>query len=775
MDRIASTHSVARSSGSAADTSGGRLLAGAGEPCAVPAGGSAARIRRPQTRAATIVRREMLARLTAIGDDVSLVLVVAPGGYGKTTALAQWVKADDRPAGWIQLEEADNDPTTLARDIASAVAEAQGLGHECRAALSAIADAGEGGAVAELIKFLRTMDKPALLVLDDLSHVRRSVALDMVVSVATNLPAGWQVAVASQRRSRLRVGRLRSQGRVVEFGPKDLAFSTTEAREVLLGLGLALPDATVQAIVTHTEGWPAGVCLAALSMAGRPDPAAAADELTGDSRYIVDYFRDEVLTRESAEAVRFLLRTSVLDRFCGSLCDAVLDTTGSATRLHEIEALNLFMVPEDSQGQWYRYHRLFREMLQSQLRSREPGEERRIRLRASAWYESHEAPEQAIVYAVAAGDDARAARLITAHTQQLHAAGGMSRVRSWLDALDEDVVRSYPPLAAIATWIWALTGDAARAQWSLRAAESGSFDGPLPDGSASLTSAVHRARAALAPDGIEAMRADGRRAVELEPPGSPWHTMAALLYGCACVFAGARDEAVQEFERAARLGRQNATPGASFALAQRALLAAEEGDWTTAAACAEDSRRLVDSAGLQTSLSSLTTYLANARVALHRGDAPAALTATAGAQRLYRRPSPVAFPWLGAQTAILMGRTLLDLGDQPAAEVKATDAGRHLALLPVAGALRDQLHGLLVDLERARSRTEAAEGVNLSAAELRILPLLPTYLSLGDIARELEISRNTVKTEVAAIYRKLDVKNRKEAVRRALDIGLLKP
>jgi LuxR family maltose regulon positive regulatory protein len=718
----------------------------------------------------------LLARFTAIGNDVSLVLVVAPGGYGKTTALGQWVKADDRPVGWIQLDEADNDPTTLVGDIASAVAEAQGAVHEYGPALAAIADAGNGGAVPQLIAFLRTMERPALLVLDDLDRIEHSVALDVVVSVATHLPAGWQVAVASQRRHPLlRVGRLRSQGRVVEFGLNDLAFSAAEAREVLRGLGLTLPDPAVQAIVAHTEGWPAGVCLAALSIAGRPDPEAAAGELTGDSRYIVDYFRDEVLTRESATAVRFLLRTSVLDRFCGSLCDAVLDTTGSAARLHEIAALNLFMVPEDSEGEWYRYHRLFGEMLQSELRRREPGDESQIRRRASVWYEAQEAPEQAIVYAIAARDDARAARLITAYTQQLHAAGGMSRVRSWLDALDENAVRSYPPLAAMATWIWALTGDAPRAQWSLRVAEAGAFDGPLPDGSASLESAVSRARAALAPYGIEEMRADGRRAVALEPLGSPWHTMAALLHGCACLFAGARDEAVREFERAGQLGRESAAPGASFALAQRALLAAEEGDWTTAALCADDSRTLVDSAGLHTSLSSLTTYLATARVALHRGDTGAALTATAGAQRLYRRPSPAAFPWLAAQTAILLGRTLLDLGDQPTAEVKATEAGRYVALLPVQGVLQDQLHGLLVDLERARTRTEAADDVSLTAAELRILPLLQTHLSLGDIAWELDISRNTVKTEVAAIYRKLHATNRKQAVRRARDIGLLRP
>jgi len=766
MDRIAPARSVGRSSARSTGTSEGRLPVFGRDTSAVPAIG----IRRPETRRAAVVRQDLLAGLTAVGDDVPLILVVAPPGYGKTTALSQWVREDARAAGWIELDEADNDPTTLVRHIASAVAGAQGLGPEPPPALAAIEDSP---AVPELIGFLRTMEEPALLVLDDLDRLRRSAALDVVVAVAANLPAGWQLAAASQRRSRLRIGRLRSQGRVVEFGPADLAFTADEARELVGRFGVDLSDTAVRAILAHTEGWPAGVYLAALLMAGRSDPAAAAAEITGDNRYIVDYFRDEILTQESADTVRFLLRTSVLDRFCASLCDAVLDTTGSAAWLGQIEALDLFIVPEDDQGEWYRYHRLFAEMLQSELRRREPGEEVRILRRASAWYETQDRPEEAIVYAIAARDDTRTARLIAAHTRQLNRAGKIGQVRSWLDAANEDMFRSYPPLAAMATWVWAITGDAARAQWSLRVAESGSFEGPLPDGSASLESAVLRARAALAPDGIEAMRADGRRAVELEPPGSYWHTTAAMLYGCACAFAGDREEAVRELERAGRLGRDIGSPGASLAFAQRALLAADEGDWATAAACADDSHRLVVTAGMQTSLTSLTTYLADARVALHRGDSQAALANTASAQRLYRQPSPAAFPWWAAQTAIVLGRILLDLGDERAARVKATEADRYLAVLLTEGVLREQLEQLVADLDRRQTRTDAVDGVSLTAAELRILPLLQTHLSLGEIAHHLVVSRNTVKTQVAAIYRKLDATNRTEAVQKARDSDLL--
>jgi LuxR family maltose regulon positive regulatory protein len=294
----------------------------------------------------------------------------------------------------------------------------------------------------------------------------------------------------------------------------------------------------------------------------------------------------------------------------------------------------------------------------------------------------------------------------------------------------------------------------------------------MPDGSASLESAVLRARASLAPHGLAAMRADAERAVVLEPPGSPWHTMASLLHGSACLLLGDRAAAVQEFERAARLGRDDARPGSSFALGQLALLAVDDGDWPTAASCAYDARGLIDAAGLETAVTSLPAYAACALVALHRGNVQAARIDGAVALRLYRRPSPVAFPWLAVQMAIRLGRLLLEFDDPAGAQRKATDAGRLLPLLGNATVLTEQHHRLVAELDRVRTRA-ASDGTTLTAAELRILPLLPTHLSLAEIARQLVLSRNTVKTQVAAIYRKLDATSRTEAVQRANDLGLL--
>jgi LuxR family transcriptional regulator, maltose regulon positive regulatory protein len=724
----------------------------------------------PQLRPGAVRRWALLARLARIGRDVRLVLVVAPAGYGKTTTLAQWGEVEDRRFSWLQLDDTDNDLAAMLGDIAS-TARAEWHPGELAPVLALAKEGRTDEAVGELASLLAGVE-PGVVVLDDLHTIRRSAALQVVTDLAMALPAGWVIAAASQSRPRIRLGRLRSQGRLIEFGPADLAFGPDETADLLRKLGVDLPAPEVRKIVAHTEGWPAGVYLAGLSIAAQPDPIEAAGEITGSSRYILDYFLDEVLTRQSAQTVRFLLRTSVLDRICGSLCDAVLDTTGSAAWLNEIQALNLFIIPDDDRGEWYRYHRLFAEMLQSELHRREPGEESRVRRRAAVWYEQHGHPEEAVGYAMAAGDQRTAARLITAYAQRLNSEGRIRLVRAWLDALDEQLLLADPPLAATAAWVWSLTGDGPRALSALHLAEDAGFDGPMPDGSASLQSAVLRARAGLAPNGLAAMRADAELAVALEPPGSPWHTMASLLHGSACLLLGDRDVAVQELERAALLGREQARPGSSMALGQLALLAADEGDWLTAASCAYDARAIIDSAGLETSVTSLPVYAATASVALHRGNVQAARIDAAVALRLYRRPSPIAFPWLAAQMAIRLGRLLLAFDDAAGAQRKATEAGRYLPLLGTATALAEQHRELVAELDRARTRA-VSDGTALTAAELRVLPLLPTHLSLAEIARQLVLSRNTVKTQVAAIYRKLDATSRTQAVKRATDLGLL--
>jgi LuxR family maltose regulon positive regulatory protein len=457
----------------------------------------------------------------------------------------------------------------------------------------------------------------------------------------------------------------------------------------------------------------------------------------------------------------------------GPLCDHVLGRSGSASRLAEAARRNLFVVPLDRPGEWYRYHRLVAEMLISELRRREPGEEFGVHRRAAAWYEERGLPEKAIAHALASRDTLTTARLVNRHAQGFVGAGRLRTVRGWLDALDYDGLTSYPPLAITAAWIFALDGDPLSAQRCLHAAERGSFDGPMPDGSSSLFSAVSVLRAAMGSLGVERMLIDATAAMELEPPGSPWHPAAIGTLGVAHVLSGATEQAVKELGLAARLGVVGQRPAAVAALGELSLLAAEEDDWAGAEQRAYQALDLIAVGGIQEHVFAILGYVAAARVAAHQRNHALAGRHLGTALRLYATPSPAAFPWLSAQVAITLGQIFLDLGDFAAARFRAEEARGHLTRLLTEGVLRQQLRLLLADLARKGGHPRVPSAMALSTAEMRVLQLLPTHLSLGEIGDELHTSRNTVKTQVAAVYRKLQCSTRTEAVRRGHELGLL--
>jgi LuxR family transcriptional regulator, maltose regulon positive regulatory protein len=720
-----------------------------------------------------IARTGLLRRLAAIPDDVPLVLLTAPAGYGKTTALSQWWAADDRGFAWVTVDKADNDPVALATRIAVALHRVEPLDPAVFQALGV----GDGSrhlvAFPHLLASLRSWTQPGVLVLDDIHELRSVEALNFIHGLAAGLPPGFHLAVGS--RLQLSLGRLRSENRCAEFGPDDLAFTEEEARAVLVGAGVECSDEALRALVRRTEGWPAGVYLAALAIRAAPDAAEAAGGIAGDDPLIVDYFRDQLLARESPETVRFLVRTSPLRQMCASLCDHVLGRSGSASRLADAARRNLFVVPLDRRGEWYRYHRLLADMLLAELRRREPGEEFQVHRRAAGWYEERGQAETAIAHAIASHDTRTAAELVNRHTQEFAAAGRVRTVRGWLDALGDDGLTSYPPLATSAAWIFAVEGDPLRAQGCLHAAERSSFDGPLPDGSRSLDSAITVLRAVMGALGVERMLLDATAAVDLEPPGSTWHPAARAALGVAYALTGDPEQAVKELRLAARLGADRQRLAAVTALSEISLLAAESEDWPTAALEAGQALDLIETGGIQDSVFSILGYAAAARVAVHQGDEKAARRHVGLALRLYATPSPAAFPWISGQIAITLGKIFLDLGDFAAARYREEEARGHLARLHSDGVLRDQLRRLSAGLARHGGPARVPSAMALSAAEMRVLQLLPTHLSLAEIGDELHTSRNTVKTQVAAVYRKLQCSTRTEAVHRGRDLGLLQP
>jgi LuxR family maltose regulon positive regulatory protein len=732
-----------------------------------------AKIQRPVHRDGLIPRTRLLEALAATPEHVSLIVVTAPAGYGKTTALSQWAAADSRRFAWVTVDEADEDPVRLAGHVALALHRIQPLDPAVFRAL----EVGDGSrhltALGHLLTSLRNANRRGVLVLDDVHELRNVAAMNFIRALAAGLPAGFQLAVGS--RLTLGFGRLRSEDRAIEFGVDDLVFTTEEVRAILTHAGVDASDDTVGALVRRTEGWPAGVYLAARAIRTAADPAAAARRVTGDDPYIADYFRDELLVQEWPETVRFLIRTAPLDQLSGALCDQVHHRSGSADRLAEAARRNLFVVPLDRRGEWYRYHPLIAEMLLSELRRREPGEESRLHRRAAGWYEEQGQPEKAIGHRLAGGDTLRAAALINRHAPDFVAAGRLQTVRRWLDALGQDGLVSYPPLAITAAWMLALIGDMPGTQRCLHAAERGSFDGPLPDGSSSLASAITVLRASLGALGVDRMLLDARAATESEPPGSPWFPAAMATLGIAHALTGAADVAVKELDLAVRNGREGRPPTAAVvALAELSLLAVERDDWPDAEEKADEAVDLIQTAGIEEQLFSILGYVAAAQVAAHHGNSVAARRHASTVLRMNTALSPAVIPWLSAQVAITLAETFINLGDFAAARFRAAEAGRHLAGLLTEGTLRQQLRRVTARLAHDVGPARVPSAMTLTTAEMRVLQLLLTHLSLGQIGEELHISRNTVKAHVAAIYRKLQCSTRTEAVARARDLGLLR-
>jgi LuxR family maltose regulon positive regulatory protein len=720
-------------------------------------------------RRGQVRRSRLLARLDAVAGRVPVIVLAAPAGYGKTTALRQWAATGRRPVGWVSLDASDDDPARLAGHLAGALRPVP-MPAATADRLARIPATDPATAPARLLRALRELREPALLVLDDVQDVLspESVALLRDLLDCGN-PRAVQVAVASRSRHAPALAGLPPGAGYAELGHEELEFSEAETRQ-LLATGSRFEPGTVRAVQRRTEGWVAGIYLAAL--AGRQDSGGAggAAAIGGDDVFIADYFRDELLAAEPPDSVRFLLRTSVLERMCGPLCDALLDRTGSAVRLADAERRGLFVVPVDRDGGWYRYHRLFGEMLLSELRRREPGEEFRLHRRAAAWYEREGRPEPAVIHALAGRDELTAARLINGLAQDLPSGRRLARVRGWLGRLDDDTLVACPPVAVTAAWIWALSGDPVRAQSSVLRAEKATVPGPLPDGSSSLDSAVATFTALSCPLGVDRMVEDARTAVRLELPGSPWRSIALAALGVAHVLTG--QPAERELTAAAEPDGNGQRLGAALAHAELALVALEQGE-RGAEAHAQASHDLVESGELRESVLAMLTYAVCAWVAARRSDVEAARRLAGAAQRLGADPSPAAFPWLGAQVAVVLGRVSLELGDPVAARMRVDEARQHLSRLLTDGILQARVQDLADRLSRHDGRVHESTAMSLTAAEVRVLQLLPTHLSLGEIAEELHVSRNTVKTQVAATYRKLGAGTRTAAVERGRELGLL--
>ena len=506
----------------------------------------------PPSRPRIVTRPRLIDRMNA-GLHGKLTLVSAPAGFGKTTLVGEWLSVGQRPAAWLSLDEADSD---IARFLLYLVAALQkidpGIGKEAAAALQSPQAPPPESILTTLLNDLVEVPDNSVLVLDDY-HLVDAEAVDRALAfLLERLPPGMHLVIATREDPNLPLARLRAQGQLNELRAADLRFTTAEAAELFAqGSGFALSPDDIAALDARTEGWIAGLQLAGLALQGAASKQGPRDagtfikSFTGSHRFALDYLLEEVLHQQPEGVQAFLLRTSILDRLCGPLCEAVLAAApGSAAEtLAYLERANLFIVPLDDERRWYRYHHLFadalRQRLQQSLASSAGGgavSAAELHLRASAWYEGNGLEVEAFHHAAAARDFTRAERLIEGGGMPLYFRGVLIPVLNWLKSLPTEVLDARPILWTAYASATLATGQAEDAKEKLRAAESALEGVPLDGKTRDIVGRIAAIRATLAigrhePDAIIAQ---SRRALEyLDPANLAYRTSTKWKMGFA--------------------------------------------------------------------------------------------------------------------------------------------------------------------------------------------------------------------------------------------------
>ncbi len=723
---------------------------------------------RPIAARVGIVRRSALLDLID-RSDAPVVTVVAPAGYGKTTVLRQWSEEASGPVAWLSTDDGDNDPVALCTGLAAALDLHSPLGPGL---FAAVASRRSPVALATLLaQALASVIAPITLVIDQLEFVTNPECLDILRQMAVGLPVGARLILSSRVQPQLSTPRLRVQGELLEIGTRELALTVPEADGLLRAAGADLSETDVATLVERTEGWPAGVYLASVASTVGSSDSAAQFELRGDSRLVGDYLRDEVLDRLTSHDASFLRRASILETMSGAVCDAILDTTGSAALLERFEDRNLLVVPLDERREWYRLHRLLGELLRSELHRHEPELEPQLHARAAAWYQANGRLEHALRHAQAAKDQDRVALLMGELMQPLWARGGAATVRRWLEWFaEEDLLERYPAFTAHGALWYALLGYPAEAETWSNAAEHSDVSMVAADGS-STESTLAYMRAFLCRNGVAAMRSDSIVAFEGLAPTSPYRTSMVFTEGLASLMDGDPERAEDLLIRAANGATAiGAVPLAAMVFAVLGQLAADRDDWAGAIAYGDRASGLIADGTFDDYWSSAPVFAFGARTAIRTGQLDVARTRLARAAHL-RPLLTYALPVMSVSTLLDMARAYLALTDRVGAVTVLQQAHGIIRQRPALGELASRADELSARAES--SATIIAGGTSLTAAELRLAPFLATHLTLQEIGVRLYISRSTVKTQAVAIYHKLGAGSRSEAVDQLRELGLI--
>ncbi len=435
----------------------------------------------PQRARERVVDRSRLIERLNAASGMRLILISAPAGFGKTTLLSEWIPHSERGVAWLSLDESDNDPVRFWTYFISALEMLKAdLGASALSVLQAPEPPPIEVFLTTLLNDIAAFPDQFVLVLDDYHLIESTSIQEGLTFLLDHLPPNMQLMLTSRVDPPLPLARWRVRNQLAEIRIDDLRFTPDEAAIFLNQvMGLALTGADITALEGRTEGWIAGLQLAALSMQDRSDVAGFIAAFTGSHHFIVDYLTAEALRRQPAELQTFLLQTSILDRLCGPLCDAVTQQAGGQATLEQLEQTNVFTTRLDDDRQWFRYHQLFADVLRHEVQQAiGTAEVARLHQRASEWYEQHAFASEAIHHALAVGDNDRAARLIDQNTYAVLGRGEVSTLRRWLSALPDEVVRAQSSLSVAQAWVITLSGQVDAAESYVQAAEQALVSAP---------------------------------------------------------------------------------------------------------------------------------------------------------------------------------------------------------------------------------------------------------------------------------------------------------
>jgi LuxR family maltose regulon positive regulatory protein len=728
------------------------------------------------------VPRLALLKLLKENSKRKLTLLDAPAGYGKTTLLTEWYHSEESNLSfaWVSLDEQDNDVVRLWRHVIEALSQLapmEGFGADALVGLSVVGTNPIETTLPMLINELAELPSPVVVVLDDYHCIEHSACHESMAFFIEHVPDMVHVVLSTRSYPPLRLGRLRVRGEMNEIQTEQLAFSEEEASSLLReGLGVDIGYGDFLMLLERTEGWPAAIYLAGLSLQGKNDPHSFIEAFHGSNRHIVDLLSEEVLLAFPEDVKQFLLQTSVLERMSGPLCDVVAQTEGSGKLLHDLAHTNLFVVPVAEDEEWYRYHHLFAEFLRHELRSTQPKLAPILHERASAWCEREGFVGSAIEHAIAAKEYRQAGALIARHWLGYLASGQTKTLERWLGALPENLINTDTAIVLVKAWISALQGREKESERYLALAEGGSHEGKLPDGSTSVDVDVALVRGLFGYGGVQAMGAAARRVEKLEPAEqtSPRTVLARLAVGMSLYYSGAISEARKPLEEALGLTAVGQPFLRIIALCFLSFAAADERRLEEAESLAREAYGVVKKYRLEGVPQCSGVPIALGRALADRGNLSEARLELERAVSARRR-FPSLSPWPTLLGLLALARVLSAQGERGDAKALLAEVRAILEMYPDAGMFPELLKRQERKLRTRSARREEPLNEELTQRELDVLGLLllDGELSNSQMGQSLYVAPSTVKTHLKSIYRKLGVSSRKEAVKQAQATGLI--